>query len=199
MANPYANLTAQDFLTALQSLMPQGYAWTRDPNATLTAVLQALADGEGSFHTDLSRFSENESDPRLTVTMLPDWERAFGLPDPCTPAGQTLEQRHNSLVARITDNGGESRQDFIDLAAALGFDITITEFRPFTCISHVTEPVCDDTWRFAWQVNAPLNTVFEFTCESGCDEPLRSWGNDELECAIRLRNRASRQVLFSYN
>ena len=39
----------------------------------------------------------DESDPRSTLEMLNDWERAFGLPDSCTDAADTLAERQNAL------------------------------------------------------------------------------------------------------
>ena len=34
-----------------------------------------------------------ESDPRITLELLPDWERAWGLPDPCFRSAQTIAER----------------------------------------------------------------------------------------------------------
>jgi uncharacterized protein YmfQ (DUF2313 family) len=74
---------------------------------------------------------EIESDPRSTVELLPDWERNWGLPDPCIQSPQTVSQRQFALVQRMTIQGGQSRQFFIDIAKQIGYDITITEYRPF--------------------------------------------------------------------
>jgi hypothetical protein len=74
---------------------------------------------------------ERESDPRITVELLPDWERNWGLPDPCYTAPQTVAQRQTALIARMTLWGSQSRQWYIDFAAFLGYTITITEYRPW--------------------------------------------------------------------
>ena len=52
---------------------------------------------------------EIESDPRTTVELLPDWERAWGLPDPCFPNATSIAERQNMLVLVMTLLGGQSR------------------------------------------------------------------------------------------
>jgi uncharacterized protein YmfQ (DUF2313 family) len=111
---------------------------------------------------------------------------------------QSLEQRRNALVAKLTQLGGQSRQYFIDLAAALGYEITITEFQPFTVNSGVNDPLCDTEWRFVWQVNASQDTIRRFSVQSGVNDPLASWGNDQLECVINRLKPAHTIVLFAY-
>ena len=74
---------------------------------------------------------ERESDPRSTIELLPDWERNWGLPDPCYTSPQSIDERQRALVMRMTMLGAQSRQFFIDVAAMLGYTITITEYRPF--------------------------------------------------------------------
>jgi uncharacterized protein YmfQ (DUF2313 family) len=82
---------------------------------------------------------ERESDPRITFPpqgpqsgLLPDWERNWGLPDPCYDDPGTIPERQAALVQRMTIIGAASREFFIGLAAELGYEITITEYRPFT-------------------------------------------------------------------
>jgi uncharacterized protein YmfQ (DUF2313 family) len=74
---------------------------------------------------------EQESDPRRTIELLPDWERNWGLPDPCYTAPQTIGERQTALVQRMTLMGSQSRQFYIDFSARLGYHISITEYRPF--------------------------------------------------------------------
>jgi len=74
---------------------------------------------------------EVESDPRYTIELLPDWERNWGLPDPCVKEPTTVGERRLALLQRMTMIGAQSRQFFIDLAASLGYTITITEYRTF--------------------------------------------------------------------
>lgn len=202
MGNPYSQLGPDNFQVAALNLLPRGWAWPRDLSGTLAKAMGAIGDMFARFHADASNLVDNELYPPTTQALLAEWERDYGLPDPCTPQPQTYEQRIAALLARITDQGSLSRQKYIDLAAAMGFVITITEFLPSsgigTCIGTCVDPLRDGDWPFTWQVNAPATTVTELTCIGDCVSPLRSWGNEPLECAIRRQNRPSRFVLFSY-
>lgn len=187
----------QQYLSLLKSLLPRGIAWVDAVNNDLGQLLHGLAE-------ELARVDAredaliDEADPRTTYEMLPDWERAFGLPDPCVGEDLTLEQRLESLYAKVTNTGGQSRQFFIDLAASLGYEVTITEFSPYTVNDSVDHPLYGDDWWFAWQVNAPENTVDYLTVNSDVDTPLASWGNERLECSINRLKPAHTQVIFAY-
>lgn len=134
--------------------------------------------------------------------LFSDWERNYGLPDRCM-AGLSLSssQRLSALLGKIRQTGGLSRPYFINLAAALGYPITITEFDDYTCESeceyNLFERV-DAGWGWAWQINAPGTTVWEADCEAPCEDPLRSWGNELLECVISDLAPAETAVHFSY-
>lgn len=193
-------MSAAEYLSQLQALLPQGPAWPRDEDATLTQLLAALA--EEFARVDLR--AENlldEADPRTTAEMLWDWERVAGLPDPCVIAAQTTQERRAALVAKLTNIGGQSRQYFIDLAAALGYTITITEFHPFRVDeSAAGDALHGDDWAFAWRVNAPATTIREFrVSESTVGDPLRIWGNELLECALSRLKPAHTHALFGYS
>lgn len=140
-----------------------------------------------------------ESDPRTTSYLLPDWERVLGLPDPCAGQLPTIELRRAAVVTKVWMKGGQSRAFFIALAARLGFVITITEFKQYSVMSPVNAPLCDQPWCFTWRVNAPLNTVRRFSVLSGVNEPLSTWGNALLECAISRFKPAHTIVQFSYS
>lgn len=198
MTNPFSQLGPDDFQQAGLGLLPPGQAWQRDLTSVLAKTIGAIADVLAMFHRDASTIVDQELYPPTAAALLPDFETDFGLPDLCTPQPQTSEQRTAALLARITDLGNLSRPKFIALAAALGFTVTITEFSPMTCEDTCIDPVRDESWRFAWQVNAPATTYSVLTCEGECTSPLRSWGNAQLECVIRRNNRPSRIVLFSY-
>ncbi len=187
----------KQYLHLLQQLLPPGAAWPREADATLTKLLQGLADGLTRAHNRTVNLID-ESDPRVAVEMLPDFERVVG-PDTCVEGGlTTLAERQAYVHAKWISRGGQSRAFFTELAAALGYDITITEYRPFTCESGCEDPLCDADWWFAWTVNAPETTIREFTCNSGCDEPLRTWGNELLECAIGRAKPAHTVCHFAY-
>jgi uncharacterized protein YmfQ (DUF2313 family) len=123
--------TGDEYAHALQNHLPIGQAWPRAEESTLMKVVRGLTKIWGDLEIRASHLLEQESDPRITIELLPDWERNWGLPDPCYEAPQSIAERQAALVLRMTMVGGCSRQFFIDLAATLGYTITITEYRPF--------------------------------------------------------------------
>lgn len=198
MGNPFSNLGPDDFQQAALNLLPRGPAWPRDLDGILAKAMGAIGDLFARFHADASNIVDNELYPPTTAALLAEWETTYGLPDPCTPQPQTTEQRIAALMAKITDQGSLSCQKFIDLAAAIGFQITIFEYRLTTCLGTCIDPVVGSDWRYVWQVNAPATTVGILSCIGDCVSPLRWWGNDNLECVIKRHNRPTRFVLFSY-
>lgn len=65
-------------------------------------------------------------DIEKTEDFIKEFESSFGIPDDCfTVDGKTLEERRKQIIAKIRMNGITTRQQFIDLAAYLGFDVEI--------------------------------------------------------------------------
>ncbi len=193
-------LTETDYLRQLQALLPQGPAWPKDDDATLTRLLGALAAELARVDGRAQQLAE-EADPRTVADLFADLERVAGLPDACAQAfggDQTMTQRRAALVGRLTTLGGQSPAYFIGLAATLGYAITITEFSEHTVNDDVNHPFYGAAWNFAWQVNAALNTITEITVDSTADDPLAAWGNALLECVINRLRPAHTTVLFSY-
>ena len=189
----------EQYRVLFEQLLPPGGAMAREDGSTTRGVLAALAE---EFARADCRADDlvDEADARTTSELITDWERVAGLPDECSDLGDTLQLRRAALVAKITARGGQSRRFFIDVAAALGFAVTITEFRPFqTGVSTAGEALYDEDWRFAWRVNGPETTVREFrTGESAAGEPLRDWGNDLLECVLARVKPAQTALQFAY-
>ena len=133
----------------------------------------------GDFEQRASLLLEVESDPRITIELLPDWERNWGLPDPCFPSATTIAERQRMLVLHMTWVGGQSRQYFIDLMAWLGYTVQIEEFAPFMAgVSQVgdTRPkpnshyrwyIGPEEQRFVWTVNIGEIGLMWFRAASG--------------------------------
>jgi len=99
-----------------------------------------------------------ESDPRQTIELLPDWERAWGLPDPCLPSATTIAERQRMLVLIMTYLGGRSRAYFEGVMEWLGYTIQIKEFAPFMAgVSQCgdTRNMFDNTGQFRWYIGPP--------------------------------------------
>lgn len=193
-------MSAEAYRAQLQALLPSGAAWPRESNTVLARFLATLAEELARVDVRAEQLVD-EADPRTTAELLADWERVAGLPDSCVMAAQTMQERRDALVAKLTNLGGQSRQFFIDLAARLGYSITITEFYPFQVgSSAVGDALNGDAWALAWRVNAPTTTVREFRVGgSAVGDALRSWGNEPLECAITSLKPAHTHVQFGYS
>jgi uncharacterized protein YmfQ (DUF2313 family) len=190
-------MLADAYFAQLLALLPPGVALSRDAGSPLAGLLGVTA-------AELARVEARggqaliEAVPDTTDELLPDWERAFGLPDPCLGAAPTVAQRRARLVQQVTASRGQSRAFFIGLAATLGYAITITEFAEYTCELDCEQPVHDTPWRFAWRVGLPQNQVAEFTCLDGCETPLAVWGETVVECVFRALAPAHTLVFFAY-
>lgn len=191
-------MTAEDYLAQLQALLPQGPAWPRDAGATLTKLLQAMADELARIDGRAAQLIE-EADPRTTAELLADWERVAGLPDSCVTAAQSTAQRRAALHAKLTTLGGQSTAYFIALAASLGYTVTITEFEQHTVVDDVEHPLYSHPWQFAWQINAPQDTVGTLSVTDTVADPLAWWGNELLECVVNRLKPAHTHVLFAYS
>lgn len=180
----------------LTLLLPKPYEAT-DP--VLAASLAAEGAALDAAHASAQAVLEAISPAGAGGLWLADHERVLDLPDTCAGGyGQTQAERIAAALSKIRQRGGQSRAYFISVAKALGFAITIEEHAVYTCESPCDQPICDEPWRFAWTVRGPEVTVREFACESGCADPLASWGNAALECVIKRLKPAHTFVIFAY-
>lgn len=202
------------YLALLQGLLPTGPAWTREPDAVMTDFLSVAAGGFADVHERAMQILE-EADPRTTIEMLAEWEADHGLPDSCTGGNGSIQERQATLVQKIISTGGQSRPYFTALAAALGYDIEITEFKPFVCgysfcgvgILHDTHGytetgITDDAaLRFNWRVKVLGPRVTFFRCglsECGRDPMAKISRADDLECILYRLKPAHTNLIFAY-
>jgi uncharacterized protein YmfQ (DUF2313 family) len=193
-------MTANDYLSQLQALLPRGLAWARQQANTLTLLLLAWADEFARVDLRCADLV-NEADPRATIELLTDWERVAGLPDPCVTIEQTIEQRRSALASKLTMIGGQSRAYFIGIAEAMVYPgATIDEYWPMTCNDTCNESLYSEADKFAWTLNLPASTggLFVMDCDSDCNSALQSWGDEAVECRINKFKPAHTSVIFAY-
>jgi uncharacterized protein YmfQ (DUF2313 family) len=193
-------LSVEEWTRTLLDLLPRGVVWPREPGTIQEAFFLAIADAMVAVQTrDCDLLAE--SYPCGAEELLADWERVLGLPDECTGAQDwPLEARQAFVCAKLAAQGGQSRSYFIELAAAYGFTISITEHEPWRmgcrdfCECYMGEPVC---W---WTVECASLPVTHATV--GCwylGEPICTvHGADVLECIIRRAAPANTIVTFAY-
>ena len=195
-------LSAADYLSQLQALLPQGPAWPRDAGATLTKLLNAWADELARVDGRAAQLLE-EADPRTTLELLPDWERVAGLPDPCGASiASTLAERRAALVDRITAKGGASKPYFQGIAERLGYQVEIARFRPFICgLSRCGDPLNGaPSVRHYWRVRVvgPRVTLFRTGASQVGDRLGKITRATDLECLLTRLAPAHTTVIVAY-
>jgi uncharacterized protein YmfQ (DUF2313 family) len=197
MSSP--TFTNADFQTALWSLLPRGRVWLRDPGSMQDNVLASFAPTFARNSTDALNLLV-DAFPATALDLLPEWEATLGLPDPCTGPAPTIQQRRAQVVARLVNPGGQSIPYFINLAAALGFTVTITQYAPFRLGQNAAgQPLGNVDWYYAWSINAPDVSVIYFRAgSSSAGDALAQWSNEVLECEIRARAPAHTVLQFHY-
>lgn len=178
-----------DFLAALQALLPRGRAWPRGDDSNLTALLRGLAAAWAAAHTRQGELLQ-DGFPASTLELLPEWEATLGLPDPCAGPAPIESQRRAQVIARFAYQGGQSIAYFTALAAALGGTITIAEYAPSRAnIDSAMGPLRGDAWAHIWQVTLSGVTLFRAEAAiSHAGDPLWSLAGGVIGCEIqRLR------------
>lgn len=198
--------SAPDYATQLRSLLPRGLAWEMAPDGVLSGLLLALGQEFARIDARAGALLE-EADPRTALELLPDWEQVAGLPDACTGAPEEVYERQVALHQKLTGIGGQSRADFVELAAGLGYAIEIEEHRPFMVGDRIESPLSGEAWAFAWTVRVrPFEGVFEeadflayFRAGDPVERRLVGFGQIDVECVIRRAAPAHTTVLFAYD
>jgi uncharacterized protein YmfQ (DUF2313 family) len=192
--------TKSNYLVALQRLLPRGAAWPRSEDATLTKLLRGLVGVYVAVHIRLDQLLK-ELDPRDTSDLLPEWEGFAGLPDSCCTGSETIAERRQAIVTKLTNKGNPMVQYYLDLAASLGeAGVTITEFTPSTCEMACDGPLIETPWRFVWQVNIPNrpNVRTAFRVGSRCGQRVDVYAKGRLECQLKRQKPAYTYVQFNY-
>jgi uncharacterized protein YmfQ (DUF2313 family) len=225
MVDVHTRRSGSDYRDGFLALLPRGLAWPKHViSSALWMACDGLAQYWGTVDARAADLLEQESDPRRTIELLPDWERNWGLPDPCFKNTTTLAERQAMLVFKMTLLGGQSRDFFITDVAKnlLGYTITITEYSPFMAgVSRAgdTRPmppppldpnplVGDFRWyigpaelRYYWTVHVHAAKLVWFRASSGqagVDHHLEIGLFDDLECLINRWKPAHTSVVFDY-
>lgn len=204
----------KSYLGLLQDLLPPGPAWIRDMDALLTRILNVAAGELARVHARAINLL-NEADPRTASEMLPDWERVCGLPDTCNATASTIQERRAAVHQKWTSRGGQSNQYWKEIADRLGYEIEITEFRPFICgASECGAGIFDGPYskrsvgltndhdiRFYWSIKVLGPRVTWFQCgasECGIDPLAKISRAEDLECQIKRLMPAHTELIFAY-
>jgi len=187
-------LTSADYRGLLFSLLPPGMVWPVEPESNLQRLLDGSAQEFARVDAHALTLLE-EADPRQSDALFPEWEGSYGLPSGCAPVNQSQADRRVALIGRIVGRGGMQCQDYIGLAAALGYEgAQIIEHQEATLElatgvgprgAEIGDPMNSEDWLWAWDVLVPNGVVREAVIgASEIGDPLRSWGDRLVECAL---------------
>lgn len=114
-------------LQTLLRHLPQGRAWiaARTPGKYMYRLMQVIGDLYEDWIAAMCVMIQ-ELDPRTTRQMINEWETAVGLPDPCLPVAETLEERRQWVMWRLDKRRYSTAEDWKYLASLFGLDIRIT-------------------------------------------------------------------------
>jgi uncharacterized protein YmfQ (DUF2313 family) len=206
--------SGNDYTQAFLTLLPQGQAWPRESSSTLFGTCDGLSQYWGFVDSRAADLLERESDPRKTIELLPDWERAWGLPDPCFADPQSIAERQTILVKWMTLLGAQSRDWFTEVASWAGYTLHgIGEFAPWMCgISRCGETpdenglprweIAPSEIRFYWKVFIDQARLTWFRCSAGqcgVDPHLMIGLATDLECLLRRWKPAQTELIFDYS
>ena len=151
-------LTADDYHRALRRLAPRGKLWSAVLGTRFDNWLAAAAVELARVHNRFVDVVDDEAFPETASETLAAWEDAVGLPDDCVVAVPATEAERQSLVtSRWLATGGGPPAYYVQVAADLGFAVTITEspYEPFRCGSgRCGESMNPAGAAFYWRVNA---------------------------------------------
>ena len=190
----------QKQLAILQSLLPPGEAWPRDPEAYLTKQLEGEA-GELAEAEERSLDLRAEMTPFSVLELLTEWEAEYGLPGKCSMAEENLEMRRQAILNLRGDPGGHHTGRYAEIAQRLGYEgITFTELRPSVAgVMRSGDMVLGQDLAHVFKVNAPATAISYLRAGTGqAGDRLGYFGDERLECAINRARAAHTLAVFSY-
>jgi len=196
-----SKFSVDDYASALTALLPTGDVWKLEPDSIQSLVIQSLADAYQQSDDDAFQLLKGAF-PSTATTLLYEWEQTLGLPDNCA-IGETdsIALRQRAVTAKLFATGGQSVDYFINVAAALGYTVTVTEYRRARAgRSACGAALNGDDWPSTWLITAPSTTVnYAQAGANYCSDPLRSWGNKSLECRLKKLAPSHTIILFGYS
>lgn len=149
-------MSEADYLQQLRQLLPAGPAFDPELEPDIAQLIASWAP-ELARVDALDDQLQLEQMPATATWLLPDWETYLGLPDICTvPGSQTLEERRQAVVNKLTAKGAPQRTYYTRLASQSGVAINIDEFRPLRVgTANVGDFLYGDGWPWSWLASAP--------------------------------------------
>jgi len=197
----FRDKTEEEHTTSLAAFLPGGkpFLASRLSGTSLRNLLAGLA-------TELVRVDglindityEHQIDQ--TTYLISEWEKALGIPDGCFTNTGTIAERRLGVLTKLGSMSVQTEQDFIDLAALLGYVVFIQsgaergmfplEFPAYFYDSPQTVRFLMITTVETLQIPIVFPLAFPIEFGSGI--------NTILECVFRRIKPANVDILFEY-
>jgi uncharacterized protein YmfQ (DUF2313 family) len=170
-----------------------------DPNGKyLSAELKAEANLMDAVRASAARVLASIT-PFYSSATLSDWERVY---DVVPREGATQQERRQNVLVKMAATGGLSIPYFTNLAASLGYTITITEPRAFQAgVNRCGDTLWVEGMRWVWQVNVIGSQTPKYRFRAGASaagEPLLAFGESVLETTFKDLKPAFTDCYFTY-
>jgi uncharacterized protein YmfQ (DUF2313 family) len=181
--------TNEQYSDAIHKLAPSGFIMPAPQDDTnLSTLFSAFADALLAVDNEANDIL-SDTFPDSAGSFLTDWERVLGLPREGI-SGQTAQERRDVVLAWLNISPYSTKQFFIDIAAVMGFTITVEDKEDDAGLG-------DFEWRVITSSDLPVS--YFRTGQSRCGEPLVNAGaNEPLEALIEFFAPAHTTPSFQY-
>lgn len=186
-------MTADDYLQQLRALMPKGIAWINDD-----PVLQMAAQECARLHLRLDRMVL-ESVPANASAMLAEWERDWGLPNPCF--SEFGDDRLAILSAKVRGELFPNRAYLLGFLRDLGYPNAQIEYpSALRAGFRAGDRVNGLDWHYAVVIKTGTKTIKIEPMRAGdrAGSRLYGWGDDNLQCYLKQIFQSHLKVLVAY-
>lgn len=177
------DLNQDDVRNATVALMPTGPLWNFAEGTNFWLLADAMAAVDLVLEQYMQQLVAQEMNPATTYALLPQWENAYGLPDPDGPQNLSIADRQRALVARVTEVGGLTAAYLLRQIEAMGYPgATITQYSITTCLETCEDYLYDICWKKSFLVTLPVTVSgFGASCIGGCEDFLGAPFNSLIE------------------
>ncbi|EEY9365052.1 DUF2313 domain-containing protein, partial [Escherichia coli] len=153
MRNRMSRFSHDDYTRAMLNLLPSGIAWSRLPDSVQHRLIRGLAQAYRKSDADACALITGAF-PETADALTDEWYASLGLNDECGTQASTTDpaQARKFILAKLLSTGGQSVAYFTELAATMGYSISIREYRTPLCGFSWSGHLLSDDNRFNWTV-----------------------------------------------